>query len=98
MVEEKREEGVEDPIKMFLAEALVQQRNEMSENCSQILQIFPTIAGAPSSRSFFEDAIPFKVQVNFNIPIFEYHIDADDLEKCLNILEGYFFVHNFSDK
>jgi hypothetical protein len=38
MVEEKRDEGEKDPIKLFLAESLAQQRNEMLENFSQILQ------------------------------------------------------------
>ena len=41
---------------------------------------------------------PFKVQINFHIPIFEGQIDADALEKWLNLLEGYFSVHNFSDR
>jgi hypothetical protein len=40
MVEEKRDARVEDPIKLFLMEALAQQRNEMLENFSQILQRF----------------------------------------------------------
>jgi hypothetical protein len=68
MVEEKRDEGAEDPIKLFLVEALVQQRNEMLENFSQILQRLPTITGVSSSSSRFGDATPFKVQVNFDIP------------------------------
>jgi hypothetical protein len=38
MVEENRDEGAEYPIKFFLVGALVQQRNEMLENFSQILQ------------------------------------------------------------
>jgi hypothetical protein len=38
MVEEKRDEGAEDPINLFLTESLMQQRNEMLENFSQILQ------------------------------------------------------------
>jgi hypothetical protein len=41
---------------------------------------------------------PFKVQVNFDIPIFEGQIDVDALEKWLNLLEGYFSVHNFSNR
>jgi hypothetical protein len=41
---------------------------------------------------------PFKVQVNFDIHVFEVQIDANALEKLLNLLEGYFFVHNFYDK
>jgi hypothetical protein len=46
----------------------------------------------------FGGKYPFKVQVNFDIPIFEGQIDEDALEKWLNLLEGYFFVHIFSDK
>jgi hypothetical protein len=56
-----------------------------------------TISGTSSSRSHFGDATPFKVQFNFDIHVFEGHIDADALEKWLNFLEGYFFVHNFFD-
>jgi hypothetical protein len=51
-----------------------------------------------SSTSHFGDASPFKVQVNFDIPVFEGHIDADALEKWLNMIEFYFSVHNFSDR
>jgi hypothetical protein len=43
-------------------------------------------------------ATPFKVQVNFDIPLFEGLIDADYVNKWLNLLEGYFLVHNFSDR
>jgi hypothetical protein len=51
-----------------------------------------------SSKDHFGSTSPFKVQVNFYIPIFEGQIDADALEKWLNLLEGYFFAHNFSDR
>jgi hypothetical protein len=40
---------------------------------------------------------PFKVQVKFDIPLFEGHIDAYDLEKWLNILEGYYSVQKKFD-
>jgi hypothetical protein len=39
----------------------------------------------------------FKVQVNFDIPLFEGQIDANTLEKWLSLLEGYFSVQNFSN-
>jgi hypothetical protein len=45
-----------------------------------------------------DHATPFKVQVNFGIPLFEGLIDADVVDKWLNMLEGYFSVHNFSDR
>jgi hypothetical protein len=41
---------------------------------------------------------PFKVQINFDIPIFEGQIDTDVVDKWLDLLEGYFYVHNFSNK
>jgi hypothetical protein len=41
---------------------------------------------------------PFKVQVNFDIPLFEVLIDAYVVDKWLNLLEGYFSVHIFSDR
>ena len=39
-----------------------------------------------------------EVQVNFDILIFEGQIDADALDKWLNMLEGYFSVYDFSDR
>jgi hypothetical protein len=70
----------------------------MMENFSHFLQHLPITTNASSSRDHFGGTSPFKVQVNFNIPIFEGHIDAAALEKWLNLLEGYFYVHNFSDR
>jgi hypothetical protein len=58
----------------------------------------PIETGASSSNNHFGGTSPFKVQVNFDIPIFEGQIDADALDKWLNLLEGYFSVHNFFDR
>jgi hypothetical protein len=52
---------------------------------------------AYSTRNHFSSATPFKVQVNFDIPLFKGQIDADALEKWLNLLEGYYSVQIFSD-
>jgi hypothetical protein len=70
----------------------------MMENFSHILQHLPITTGTSSSSDHFGGTSPFKVQVNFDIPIFEGQIDVDALEKWLNLLEGYFSVHNFSDR
>jgi hypothetical protein len=40
----------------------------------------------------------FRVHINFDIPIFEGQIDFDTVDKWVQVLEGYFFVHNFSDR
>jgi hypothetical protein len=98
MVEEKRDRGEKDPITFFLMVSLTQQKNEMLENFSQILQRLLTITCTSSSSSFFGDTTPLKEQVNFDIPLFEGQIDADALDKWLNFIEGYFYVHNFSDR
>jgi hypothetical protein len=39
----------------------------------------------------------FKVQINFNIHIFEGQIDAD-VDKWFNLLEGYFSINNISNR
>ena len=88
-------EGVGYPIKILLKEALEKQRNAMMDNFAQILQWLPT-GGASASSSHFGGATPFKVQVNFHIPIFEGQIDVDAIDRWLNLLEGYFLVHDFS--
>jgi hypothetical protein len=53
---------------------------------------------ASTSNSYSRNATPFKVQVNFEIPIFEGHIEVDIVDKWLNLLEGYFSVHDFSSR
>ena len=80
MVEEKRDDGERDPINSLLEEALERQRNKMMDSFSQILLRMSTMASASSTSSRFEDATPFKVQVNFDIPLFEGKIDADALD------------------
>ena len=70
----------------------------MMDSFAQILQRMPAMASASSTSSRFGDATPFKVQVNFDIPLFEGKIDADALDNWLNVLEGYFAIHNFSDQ
>jgi hypothetical protein len=82
MGDEKKDDGVGNPFKMFLKEALVQKRNEMMDNFAQILWRLPTTDTSSSS----DHATPFKVQVNFDIPLFEGLIDVDVVDKWLNML------------
>ena len=76
---------------MLLKEALARQRYGMIDKFAQLLRRLP-IEDTYSSSGH---ATPFKVQVNFDIPLFEGLIDADFVDKWLNLLEGYFLVHNF---
>src|SRR3984885_12995835 len=69
----------------------------MMDSFAQILQRLPR-GDASASNSYYRNATPFKVQVNFEIPIFEGKIDADVVDKWLNLLEGYFSVHEFSSR
>ena len=96
MAEENKEEGSRDPIKILLEEALKKQRNAMMDNFSQIIPRLPT-SSASASSSHSGGATPFKVQVNFDIPIFKVQIDANVIDRWLNLLEGYFLVHDFFD-
>jgi hypothetical protein len=94
MVGEKKDDGSGDPFKMLFEEDLTQQRNEMLDSFAQILRWLPTCEAYSSSGG----VAPFKVQINFDIPIFEGQIDANVVDKWLNLLEGYFSVHNFSNR
>jgi hypothetical protein len=42
MAEDKKDDGIGDPFKMLLEEALTQQRNEMMDSFVQILRRLPT--------------------------------------------------------
>jgi hypothetical protein len=94
MAGENKYDGTGDPFKLLIEEALMQQRNEMMDSFTQILRQLPTGDASSSSGG----ATPFKVQINFDIPIFEGQIDTDVVDKWLNLLEGYFSIHNFSNR
>jgi hypothetical protein len=94
MGDKKKDVGVGDPFKMFIEKYHAQQRNEMMDNFAQILWWLPIEEVSSSSGH----ETPFKVQVNFNIPLFEGLIDVNVVDKWLNLLEGYFLVHNFFDR
>jgi hypothetical protein len=64
----------------------------MMDSFAQILRWLPT--GDASNRGI----APFKVQINFDILIFEGQINANAIEKWLNLIEGYFSIHNFSNR
>jgi hypothetical protein len=98
MAEEKKNDREDDSINMFLEQALMRQRDEMMDIFSHILQHLLITSSASSSSDHFGGTLPFKVQVNFDIPIFEGQINVDALDKWLNLLEGYFSVHNFSNR
>jgi hypothetical protein len=70
----------------------------MMENFAQILQRLLIATCTSSSSDHFGGTSPFKVQVNFYIPIFEGQIDVDALEKWLNLLEGYFSVQKIFNR
>jgi hypothetical protein len=53
----------------------------MMENFAHILQCLPIETCTSSSSDHYGGTSPFKVQFNFDIPIFEGQIDADSLEK-----------------
>jgi hypothetical protein len=98
MTEENKNNGAYDIINLLLEQALMRQRDKMMENFSHILPCLSIASGTFSSNNHFGSTSPFKVRVNFDIFVFEGQIDADALDKWVNLLEGYFSVHNFSDR
>jgi hypothetical protein len=69
----------------------MEKRNEMMDSFAQILRWLTT--GDASLLS--GGATPFKVQINFYILIFEGQIDANVVDKWLNLLEGYILSVTF---
>ena len=69
----------------------------MMENFSHVLQHLLVATSASSLSGQFRGTSPFKVQVNFDIPIFEGRIDADALEKWFNLSEGYLCIQKKFD-
>jgi len=67
------------------------------DNFAQILQWLPK-GDTSTIDSHSGSATPFKIQVNFDIPIFKGKIYADIVDKWLTLLEGYFSIHDFSIK
>jgi hypothetical protein len=81
IAEEKKNNGADNPINLLLEQALTRQRDDMMENFSHILQHLPIATGTSSSSGHFGGTSPIKVQVNFDIHVFEGQIDAEALEK-----------------
>ena len=96
MGEEKKDEEEVDLIKILLKDALKKQRNAMMDKFPQIIQRLPT-GGASAPNNHSRGATPFKVQLNFDIPIFEGQIDEDVIDRWLNVLEAPFSIYDFSD-
>ena len=71
MEEENKNDREEYSINLLLEQALMQKRDEMMENFSHVLQCLPIETCTYSSNNHFGSTSPFKVHVNFDIPIFE---------------------------
>jgi len=52
---------------------------------------------APSTSTYFREMSTFKVQINFDIPLFEGKMGVEAMEGCFNQLKSHFFVHNSSN-
>jgi hypothetical protein len=76
---------------MLLEESIVQQRNDSMDGFTQIFRQLPT----GDAYSLSGGDASFKVQINFDIPIFEGQIETNVVDKWLNLLEGYFFPSLF---
>ena len=61
MEREKKNDEVDNSINLLLEQALMQQKDEMMENFSHILQRLPIEIGTSSSKNHFGITSPFKV-------------------------------------
>jgi len=96
MADEKKDEGVGDPIKILLEEALERQRNAMMDSFAQILQRYPE-ATLRLPAATLEIPRPLRYKLILKSPSSRVK-DADAVDKWLNLLEGYFTFHEFSSQ
>ena len=80
MAEENKNDGADDPINLLPEQALRRQRDEMMENFSHLLQCLLIASGASSLSGHFGGTSPFKVDINFDIPVCEGQIDEEALK------------------
>jgi hypothetical protein len=66
----------------------------MKNSFAQIIRRIPTSDTYSSNGG----VTTFKLQIKFNITIFEGQIDIYFVDKWLNLLEGHFSIHNFSNR
>jgi hypothetical protein len=71
MVAKMKNGRAKEYINILLEQDLARKRDKMMENSSQILQHLSITTCAYSLRNHFQGTSPFKVQVNFGIPVFE---------------------------
>jgi hypothetical protein len=70
----------------------------MMENFAHILRRLLMAVDASSTSIHFGGVTPFiSVHVNFDILLFEGYLYEDDLEKWLNLLEGYYSIQKKFD-
>jgi len=67
MAEEKKDEGAGDPFKIFLKEALEQQRNTMMDNFSRILRWLPT-GDTPYPEATLEAPLLLRYKLTLTFP------------------------------
>ena len=90
MAGEKKDDGTGDPFKLLIEEALTQQRNEMMDNLRKSFGDYQQATHLPRP-----EAPP---PSRYKSTIFEGQIDTYVVDKWLNLLEGYFSVHKFSNR
>ena len=88
MAKDNKYKVAQVPFKIFLDETLKRQRSTIMDKIVEILQ---QLCKGDHSGSI----TPFKVEGKFEISIFEFYIDVDTIDKWLNLLDGYFSVHDF---
>jgi hypothetical protein len=85
MEAENKNDGAKYSINMLIEQALMRQRVEMMDNFAHILKRLLIETNTSPYNNDFGGTCLFQVQINFDILIFEGKIDADSLEKWLNL-------------
>ena len=83
--------------KQLIEKSLAHQWTEMFTQFSKILLRFTVNFGESLTQSHYDKIIPFKVQMNLDIPNLEGNIDMEFVDNWVQQLESYYGMNQLSE-
>ena len=83
--------------KQLIEKTMAHRHTKMFAQFNEILLRFASTSRESATRHCYDKIIPFKVQMNLDIPNFEGKIDAESVDNWVQQLESYYAVNQLSE-
>ena len=97
MAEEEENRHVTNETEQLIEKALTCQGTKMFSQFNKILMRVTTNSGESSMQPHSNKIIPFKVQMNMDIPNLDKKIDTESVDDWVQQLESYYSVNQLSE-